>query len=740
VRKKWGALLAVGLATFMLAVNFMAVGVALPAVRTGLGATFPQLEWALEAYVLALAVFVLTAGYVADREGRRPVFLIGAATFSVGSLLAGLAPSPVALIGGRVVQGLGGAALFATGPVLVAELFRDERAKAPLAIWGTLTGLALGLSPGLGGLVTYSLGWRWVLLLNVPIGAVAFLAGIWALSKPSVAPCPAGKAPLPGMPTLPGKAPRAGTEELPGHDWRGLALFTSAIAVLVAGLARTSQTSWSQSGALACFASSGLLLAAFTAVEATAPAPMLDISLFRRRTFTGAAVAAFGLSMAVLGPFMFLVLFLSGQMGYSVGALSLRLLVMTGMTLPFLPFANWFDRHLPLKALICAGLLLVAAGSWWMSRLSVGNAWSYLAPGFVLAGVGLELVNPRLASAAAATVKPQHAAIASRTSSALRQLGAAVGVAVSGSVFATKMSDDIAKGLAGLPQLRDQVPQIASLVDQGRGDLAMRPVAPGLRAVVAQVVRHSATDATHEVLLVAAAVAAASAVLALLVRSSDALSGPGASPLPAEPAVAPSLRPAPPPEAPRLVAVPPMEAPRPAAPPPEAPRLVAVPPAGLSSTLATAAGPTAPRQGPGEAWAARPAPPELPATLEVEPSWEARAPVLARPQGGEANGASHEVTAGDGRAHAPVAEVGHVFGAVSLARGGWLPGVDVVLLDSTGRQVARTTTDTAGSYHFSGVREGTYEVCAQAPGAGPVSIEVRGGKAVGADITLGTIG
>jgi hypothetical protein len=262
------------------------------------------------------------------------------------------------------------------------------------------------------------------------------------------------------------------------------------------------------------------LLVAFIAVEAVSPAPMLDISLFRQRTFTGSSIAAFGLSAAVLGPFLFLVLYLSYDFGYSVLDIGARLLLLTAMTLPFLPVAQMLDRFVPVKLLICGGLALVAAGFWLMSRhLTASSTAADLVPGLIVAGVGLELVNPRLASAAVAAVKPHLAAVASRTSSTFRQIGTATGVAVFGAVLATRLTDDLNGALSASARLAGQGPQLATLVLDGQ--ITQAASTPGTPAGMLGIVHRAFADSMHEVFLVAAVVALASAVLALSVRSRD---------------------------------------------------------------------------------------------------------------------------------------------------------------------------------------------------------------------------
>ncbi len=184
VVNRWGALAAVSLATVMMLLDFMAVAVALPAVRHSLNASFPELEWVLEAFVLTLAALVLTAGHITDIVGRRPVFLGGLVVFAIGSVLGGLAQTPLALIGARVVQGIGGALLFATGSVLLTETFREARGRAALAVWGTVTGVAVACSPLLGGEIASTIGWRWLFWLDVPVSVLALLIGFVAIKEP----------------------------------------------------------------------------------------------------------------------------------------------------------------------------------------------------------------------------------------------------------------------------------------------------------------------------------------------------------------------------------------------------------------------------------------------------------------------------------------------------------------------------------------------------------------------------
>lgn len=501
---------AVCLATFAVLADFMAVAVALPTVQKGLDASFSEVQWVMEAFVVALVGGVLAGGYMAGRHGRRRVFLAASAVLAGGSLAAAVAPTVYVLIGARALQGVGAAMLLATTAAVLPFGLGEANGRAGAITWATTTAAALAVSPLVGGLVVTYLGWRWVFGLTAVATAVAFLFALVAI-RPS---------------------PLDVTDGAPS-DWRGLLLFTGATSVLVAGLVRTATTlgSWSQSGVLACIGCSALMLFAFVATESVSPNPLLDVSLFRHRTFTGSAIAAFGLSMAVFGPFIFLTLYLTYSLGYSALNVGDHLLLLSAMALAILPLAALLDRLLPVKAVICGGLVLVGAGLWLMSRLPSSVSWQTLLPGLIVAGVGLELVNPRLASTAAAGaagaageergLTTASLATGARASTVMRQLGAATGVAVLGSVFATRLSDEVSSRLVAFPQLAPDSPQISAMALDGQTRAAVSSAPPLARPALTSIIQTSFTGTMHEVFLIAAGVAVISAVLALSIRSSD---------------------------------------------------------------------------------------------------------------------------------------------------------------------------------------------------------------------------
>ncbi len=474
-------------------------------------------------------------------------------------------------------------------------------------------------------------------------------------------------------------------------DWRGLALFSAAIALLVIGLLRTTTSlgGWAQSGVLACFGCSGLLLLAFVAVEAVSPAPVLDLTLFRDRTFTGSSIAAFGLAMSVLGPIVCLVVYLSYGLGYSTLAVGTHLLLLSGMTLPLIVLARYLDRLVPLRLLFFSGLVMVAAGCWLLTRLPVTPDLHALAPGLIVVGIGMEMVNPRLASAAAAPFELRRAA-ASRASSTFRYLGTAVGIAVLGSVLATRFDDELSNALAALGQLSNHGPQIANLVLEGRTSVAVGAAPPGADLTVLYDVQKSFADALHEVFLVAAVVALASSLLALLVRSRDTRFEGRRGQL---------TRPN------RLVLLELQEANT------EVPK-TKVRMTDVRKRDVRKSGVVVPLSDyPDELQPVLvPVPVAVPASGRHDPSLE---------------------LAAVGRSH--------LYGAVRGPDGCWVPGVLLTLAASSGAVMARATTDDAGSYFFPRVPEGSYVLIAPASNRA-TRVDIGPAASVATDLVLSPAG
>lgn len=409
-QRTWWTLVAVCLGTFMLLLDVTIVIVALPDIRTALGARVSDVQWIVDAYALSLAALLLTAGSLADLLGRRRVYVAGLALFTAASVLCGLAQSPLMLILSRAVQGIGGAVMFSTALALLAQTFHGRERGTAFGIWGAVTGISTALGPVLGGLLTSGLSWRWIFLVNLPVGIVAIAITLRAVAE-------------------------ARPEHARRIDLPGVAVFTAGLLSLVYGLIRASDHGWTDGLVVGCLVGAGVLLAAFPLVERAVPHPMLDLGLFRKPTFVGGLVAAFGMNGSLFAIMLYLVLYLQDQLGYTALETGLRIMLITGATLlTAIPAGRLADRY-P-RLLIAPGLVLVGAGLLLMRGLDADTGWTHLIPGFVVAGLGSGLVNPTLASTAVGVVQPRFAGMASGINTTARQVGIAASVAALGSILA----------------------------------------------------------------------------------------------------------------------------------------------------------------------------------------------------------------------------------------------------------------------------------------------------------------
>jgi len=494
---KWWTLVAVSLGTFMLLLDVTIINVALPDIQGALSSSFSGLQWVVDAYALTLAALLLTAGSLADLYGRRLLYVVGLVIFTLASLLCGLAASTMMLQLSRALQGVGGAIMFSVSLALLADAFRGKDRGVAFGVWGATTGLAVAVGPLLGGVLTSGLSWRAIFLVNLPIGV---LTVVIALAKVAESKAPQARRP----------------------DWVGFVLFTAALSALVYGLIESNQRSFSSSLVIGCLVGAALLLAVFVVVERRSSHPMFDLSLFAKPTFSGGAIAAFGLSGSLFAMLLYLVLYLQNVLGYSPLQTGLRLLVLSGGILATSTLAGRLTSRVPVRMLIGPGLLLVGVGLLLMRGLGASTSWTHLIPGLIVAGVGTGLVNPPLASTAVGVVPPQQAGMASGINSTFRQVGIATGIALLGTLFASKISSEVLSRTAGVPGLAGKGPQIAHGLQSGEVAQVLRSLPASLRGTAAGISKASFTNGLNHILLVAAVLALVSGVLAFgLIRTKD---------------------------------------------------------------------------------------------------------------------------------------------------------------------------------------------------------------------------
>jgi EmrB/QacA subfamily drug resistance transporter len=503
MERRWWTLLAVCVGTFMLLLDVTIVNVALPDIQQSLNSSFSDLQWTINAYALTLAALLLTAGSLADLYGRRLLFSIGLVLFTSASLLCGVAPSALFLIIARGVQGIGGAIMFATALALIAQAFQGSERGVAFSIWGAVTGIAVAVGPVVGGALTSGISWRWIFFVNLPIGIAAFVVTLTQVDE-------------------------SRERQARRPDWPGVVTFSGSLGAFIYALIKGNDLGWGSTTIVACLAGSVALMAAFVVLEKVQRAPMFDLALFRKPTFSGGAIVAFSISASMFAMFLYLVLYLQNVLGYSALQTGLRLLALSGAVLVASAIAGRLSTTVPIRFLLGTGLALIGAGLLLMRGIEVGDRWTHLLPGFILGGIGIGLVNPPLASTAIGVVEPRRAGMASGINSTFRQVGIATGIAALGAIFESHVRTHAENALAGLHGLGGgQAHAIAAQFAGGDAQHAIGSAPAPLRGAVAQVGQSSFISGLNEILLVAAVLAFAGAALAYaLVRTRDFVSAP----------------------------------------------------------------------------------------------------------------------------------------------------------------------------------------------------------------------
>ena len=482
---KWWTLVAVCVATFMLLLDITVVNVALPYIERDLQASFEDLQWVIDAYALTLAAFLLTAGSVADDLGRRRVFVAGLVVFTAASALCGLAGTPLHLNLARALQGVGGGMMFATALALLASAYHGRDRGTALGLWGATTGAAVAVGPLVGGVLVEAIGWEAIFFVNLPIGLAAIALTLTRVHE--------------------SRDPHGG-----GIDWGGTITFSAALFLAVFGLIRGNAEDWG-APILACLAAAVVLLIVFVALERRTEHPILDLSLFRKPAFCGASIAAFVLSASMFAMFLYLTLYVQNILGYSALESGLRFMPITLVSFAVAPVSGKLAERLGVRWFLTGGLVLVGAGLLLMRGLAVGDDWTALLAGFLVAGGGIGMTNPALATAAIGVVEPRHSGMASGINSTFRQVGIATGIAAWGAIFQHVVTGRFTEIAAGA-----RIPgDIADFISFGGA-------ARSGNEALARLGEDAFVHGLNEILLLAAIVAFAGAALsAVLVRPAD---------------------------------------------------------------------------------------------------------------------------------------------------------------------------------------------------------------------------
>jgi EmrB/QacA subfamily drug resistance transporter len=411
--RRWWALVAVALGTFMTYLDNNVVNVALPSIQRDLHLTISGLEWIASAYILVFAGLLLAGGRIADVLGKRGAFLAGLVVFTLASLGAGLAQNQEMLIGARAVQGIGAALLTPASLALLAELFPDPRERgAAIGIWGGVGALALAVGPLTGGYLSQHASWGWIFLINVPIGVVTALLSVAVI--PSVARGTARGLDIPG-------------------------LLTSAVALfaLTYALIEGESKGWTSGVILASFAVAAASAIAFVLVETRSTNPMMDLGFLRMRVFSGGLISMGLWSFGVFGIYFYTAIYLQNVLGFTptgAGAAFVPMALVMAVTAILAPrLETWLGagRTVALGLLIMAGALGVIAS------FGEGTTYSDLLPWFLVYGLGGGMLVP-LNNVIVGALPAERAGIASGMLNVSREVFGLLGVTILGAILSNR--------------------------------------------------------------------------------------------------------------------------------------------------------------------------------------------------------------------------------------------------------------------------------------------------------------
>jgi EmrB/QacA subfamily drug resistance transporter len=404
------ALIVTSVAGFIVTLDNLVVTTALPSIHRDLHASIQSLEWTVNAYTLTFAVLLLTGAALGDRFGRKRMFVVGLATFMIGSAAAALAPSIGWLIAARAFQGIGGAIVAPLTLTILSAAVPAERRGAALGIWGAISGLAVGLGPVVGGAIVQSISWQWIFWLNVPIALALIPLALRRLEE--------------------SHGPN-GTLDLPG-----LALASTGLFGIVLAVIRGNQAGWTSTQVLLGGAVGVVLLGAFVAWELHTPKPMLPMRLFRSRTFSAANLTSLLMSFGMFGSVFLLTQFLQTAQGYTPLQAGLRVLPWTAMPLLVAPIAGILSDRVGGRPLMATGVALQAGSLAWLASIATATVpYAALIGPFVMAGIGMGMFFAPVANVVLGAVAPDEEGQASGANNAIRELGGVFGVAVLAAIF-----------------------------------------------------------------------------------------------------------------------------------------------------------------------------------------------------------------------------------------------------------------------------------------------------------------
>jgi EmrB/QacA subfamily drug resistance transporter len=467
-RNPWLILLVLCGAIFMLLLDTTIVNVAQQKIKEGLNADLSQIQWILDSYILAFAVLMLSFGRIGDIFGRKQMFVIGMTVFTAASGLCGISswiadlvgiPGATALIGARVLQGIGGALMMPQTLSLITVAFPPQKRGAAMGVWGSVVALGAVLGPLVGGYIVTQYPWEWVFLLNIPVGIVAILATL-AIVPESRDPLASGKL-----------------------DWGGVIFSATAIFALVYALIEGPKFGWTSPQTLGLLLVSAAVFVVFVWWERRVPDPMVKLELFAIRNFWVASVIGLAIPFGLFGIFFPMTIFLQGALGMTPLEAGLTMMPMSLMLMVVAPVSGRLSDRIGARWILITGLTLVTFGILLItSQVSTTTNWRTLLPALLITGTGMGMTFAPMTAAAMSGVPPRISGSASGILNTSRNIGQLLGIAVLGSVLQSRLGLHASAEFRSLPvadrAIRDQ---IVELVRDGRMEVIPSVIPPAMR-------------------------------------------------------------------------------------------------------------------------------------------------------------------------------------------------------------------------------------------------------------------
>jgi EmrB/QacA subfamily drug resistance transporter len=412
--RKWWTLVAVAFGLFMIMLDNTVVNVSLPSIERDLHIQISELEWVVNAYALTFGVLLLSGGKLADLLGRRRIFVVGLVIFTASSFFCGIANGATTLIAARTVQGVGAALMNPATLSIITATFPPRQRGTAIGIWAGVSAMALAIGPLVGGFITQNFSWSWVFFINVPIGILGIVAAYFFIDESR-------------------DTSHEQRLDLPGLLTSGIALFA-----LTYGLIESNNYGWGSTRIVGLFVAAAVFFVAFILLERHQRIPMLDLSLFKNRTFAAANAVMLLVGLAMFGVFFFVSLYVQNILKYTPTRAGATFLPMTVLIILVAPFAGRLSDKIGPRWLVTAGQALLAVSLLLFSRLNETSTFWTLLPALVVGGFGMAVSMSPLTSAAMGSVPIAKAGMGSAVINSMRQVGGSVGIAVMGAIIASQ--------------------------------------------------------------------------------------------------------------------------------------------------------------------------------------------------------------------------------------------------------------------------------------------------------------